>query len=456
MTHAPTRGMAAIAAVLSLSTACADRPISSVEPETSKENRTTFPIEINRNVDILFVIDNSGSMDAEQVSITTNFQRMIEELEMLDGGLPNVHIAVVSTDVGAGSYQGCRVDGDDGSFQSQPRIAGCSGPQGAFLIDVDDGNGGRSRNYQGQLADAFACVAKLGIQGCGFEQPLESMRRALDGNNPMNAGFLRPDALLAVVFLTDEDDCSASSPLLFGDDPSLGPLSSYRCFEYGITCDGPSDPRAPGPRENCRANDDSLLLEPIDEYIAFLRGTKRFESQLLVAAITGDDAPVVVSTTSDGAPELEPSCNIDASDEKGADPPIRMARFLAGFSQNDRSRVCDGDLSGALKQIGQLIVRGLEGACVPGDLADTSDEPGIQPECEVSELGTDPAATPTRLPRCNNPSTPNDSTNLPCYSLEEDTAKCGHTPTALRVSVHYPDGTVKDPQTLIDARCLAP
>jgi len=102
---------------------------------------------------------------------------------------------------------------------------------------------------------AFQCIAKLGTQGCGYEHSLESARRALDPQSNINPGFLRDDAFLAIVFITDEDDCSARNPQLF--DPTqaaltdpLGPLTSFRCFEFGITCDI-NDRNKMGPRHNC-------------------------------------------------------------------------------------------------------------------------------------------------------------------------------------------------------------
>ena len=48
-------------------------------------------------------------------------------------------------------------------------------------------------------------------RGCGFEHQLASVRAALDpALPPTNVGFLRADAFLAVVLVTNEDDCSAS------------------------------------------------------------------------------------------------------------------------------------------------------------------------------------------------------------------------------------------------------
>ena len=79
---------------------------------------------------------------------------------------------------------------------------------GATYISDDNG----VKNYTGQLEDVFTCIAAVGDSGCGFEQPLASVVRALGADGrpapPENQGFLRPDALLFIVLLTDEDDCS--------------------------------------------------------------------------------------------------------------------------------------------------------------------------------------------------------------------------------------------------------
>jgi len=59
-------------------------------------------------------------------------------------------------------------------------------------------------------ATQFGCAADLGIDGPSDEMPLAAMRAALEDRmaDGTNAGWRRDDALLAVVFLTDENDCS--------------------------------------------------------------------------------------------------------------------------------------------------------------------------------------------------------------------------------------------------------
>jgi len=70
-------------------------------------------------------------------------------------------------------------------------------------------------NYKGKIEDVFTCIATLGESGCGFEQPFAAITRALgvDGRGAApyeSASFLRVDAALAIILLTNEDDCSAS------------------------------------------------------------------------------------------------------------------------------------------------------------------------------------------------------------------------------------------------------
>ena len=57
---------------------------------------------------------------------------------------------------------------------------------------------------------SFACAAKVGTTGPSIEMPLETMRRSLRERiaDKKNGDFLREDALLAIVLLTDEEDCS--------------------------------------------------------------------------------------------------------------------------------------------------------------------------------------------------------------------------------------------------------
>ncbi len=167
------------------------------------------------------------------------------------------------------------------------------------------------KNYTGDIADAFTCIAQLGDQGCGFEGQLKAVRWALDTNNvpATNVGFLRPEAYLAVILITNEDDCSVPDDSTLIDptqqlmtDP-LGPFWSFRCNEFGHLCNinGTLSPPPRGVAMNlqgCVSNDTPTgRLTHVADEIAFLRSLKPDPNQIMVAAITGP-RPLTASSSS--------------------------------------------------------------------------------------------------------------------------------------------------------------
>lgn len=344
-----------------------------------------------------------------------------------------------------------------GRLQSSPPAGEtCPVPDGLFIRDVQGPDGDRERNYEGSLAETFSCIARLGTQGCGFEQQLEAMRRALDPALGLNPGFLRHDARLAVIVVSDEDDCSASDRALF--DPrrtDLGPLSNFRCFEHGVICDV-SDPRFIGNHPGCQPRQDSPYVHGVDEYVEFLRSLKREpERDVMVAGILGKSIdPIRVESTTTG-PEVAQSCFSDEADTQGAFPPVRLRAFLEAFDVHKQTNICTGDLADALDEIGEFIGPPPEGTCIGASLADSDPRAdGVQPLCSVSEIREPFAARPveTVLEACDNASNPGASSNLPCYTLIEDVAACGET-GPFRIDVHYAQGAVIPPETVIRARC---
>jgi hypothetical protein len=426
--------------------ACIDRPIRKVEPKPENIENLEFNVDLNPNLDLLFVIDNSRSMQNEQQQITDNFPRMIQVLETLPEGLPNHHLGVISSDVGAGDACAASTP-PPGVLRNQPMISGCSPPTDRWISDVDDGNGTRIRNYSDALNDTFSCIATLGTTGCGFEQPLESIRQALSASTLENTGFLRDDSLLAVVILSDEDDCSAFDDSLFDQPTPDGVDGDFRCFEQGVTCDGP--PSQLGERTSCVARDDSPFLTPVEDFVADLRALRPLQSRLLVAGILGDP-DVTVGHNDDDDLDVLPSCQPDAGNPEGAYPPTRTDAFIAQFSAPIRERICDTDLTPAIVAIGGEIVNRLYGGCLNGELADAT-----APDCSVTEIQHPGTATEVShvLPTCD-ADDGESATNKPCWTLDVD-PRCATT-THLRITTHYAP-TQRDPDTLIEAQCrLAP
>ena len=93
----------------------------------------TFDQTINRNVDVLFMIDNSSDMVVMQTKLAESFSAYTDALKLIPGGLPNLHLAVVSSSLGAGTepnIRGCAPGGDQGIFQSAQR-GNAAAPQAA-------------------------------------------------------------------------------------------------------------------------------------------------------------------------------------------------------------------------------------------------------------------------------------------------------------------------------------
>ncbi len=468
-------------ALVILAAACADRSLASVPPRPSGEQRQEIPVSTNRDIDILFVVDNSKSMDEEQRSLRRNFPEFVRVLESI-GDLPDLHLGVVSSDVGTAPYAvgDCEGNGDDGLLQlpaaCQPLTDGAR-----YIIDLADPDapGGRTVNFAtATLAEQFGCMAELGYGGCGFEQHFESMRRALDGRN---GDFLRDDAFLAVIFIQDEDDCSAFDRAVFDkDDPDLGPLANFRCFEYGVRCE-PDDPRAPGPRQDCAPRADSAYIEDVRTYVDFLRSRKADPARVIVAGIAGAAGPVSVEVDPDSTSgELwtppvctvcpgggSTGCSLDPDDSGSAlvsaAPTVRLHALLDAFPQKSTFQdlcaydpaIDDVDLSGALVQIAALLGRALGSPCIAGPLADLDPATdGIQPQCSVSDVVhlRQPDEREQLLAACDGSplSCDGDLQDPPCYRFEDNPA-CD-TETDLAIAIDR-CGAPPDDTTVV-VRCL--
>lgn len=410
-----------------------------------------------RKLDILFVIDDSESMAEEQAFLAARAtEALFDTIATITGARPSLHIAVVSTNMGVGDNPivACQGGGDGGVFQVPAITDTCPAIDGRFLTDAGDGTDGTVSNYEGELRDAFACMVSLGIEGCGFEQPLEAMRRALDGSNPENAGFLRDDALLAVVFLTDEDDCSAFDDGLFdltvtGLDSPLGQPDSFRCFDFGVTCDQPEN-REPGVKTGCRPAKDSSYLHDVDQYVEFLHTLKGDPGKVVVAGIFGDPEPVEVSLETHEILgqhyQLGASCESPAGK---AQPAVRLAAFLDAFpARSHAASICDGDLSEPLAGAAWQMAGALERSpCLHGNIADTdASAPGLQADCRLEASRTD--GSPVALASCGVA-----AAGATCFDIVEDPSACAYTETGLAVDLAQVPAL--DEQSRVQVSCVA-
>lgn len=229
------------------------------------------------NVDILVVVDNSGSMAAEQSNLKAAMPALIGALLAPpvdpDTGLPvhapvrDLHLGVISTNLGSGGFgvSGCEGLGDDALLQHLPREAGCDAAYPLFLSYLIGESDPPDAAAIADLSDDFGCVAVLGTEGCGFEQPLEAAHKALlvhaRPGGP-NEGFLRDDSLVLIVFITDEEDCSAEDNTLFDLSTVTYPVN-LRCFQ------------------------EKEMLHDVSRYVDAFRGLRSDPNNVVVGMIVG-------------------------------------------------------------------------------------------------------------------------------------------------------------------------
>ncbi len=149
-------------------------------------NRTDVFIQHERPaVDILFVIDNSGSMGQEQTSLAQNFSSFINFFTTQAD--VDYHLGVTTTDTVGNN------PGEAGRLVA-PFIAK-TGP-----------------NAVPDPEAAFTAMADVGTSGSATEKGLEASALAVTPPNTNSGGpnenFLRDEALLSIVYVSDERDSS--------------------------------------------------------------------------------------------------------------------------------------------------------------------------------------------------------------------------------------------------------
>ncbi len=227
-----------------------DAAVDSAGPLDGGRDSALPPLVETDELDLLFVVDNTDSMTEELVSLAYSFPKLFADLGPL---YDSIRVGFITTDMGSGGFgvPTCSVPnfGDDGVLRTQENtvIDGCMARYPSFIEYTPASDDSES------LAFDAACIGVVEAYGCIVLQPLEALLKAatpstqgasgrFDGTFAMgtvghadgiNAGFLRPDADLAIVVVSDDEDCSLLDPEI------LNPLSSVytgglnlRCFAF--------------------------------------------------------------------------------------------------------------------------------------------------------------------------------------------------------------------------------
>lgn len=330
-------------------------------------------------LDVLLSVDNSNSMAEAQVTLAAQIPHIARALATgdVDGdgiqdvpAVRSVRIGTVSSDMGTGGFAVptcARSDfGDDGVLRTQGRtdIAGCLASYPAWA-ELD---AGASPSDLDAFVSQVSCTAQLGTGGCGFEQQLESVIKAVTpsagavtfhagtGGNAdgANAGFLRPGAILATILLTDENDCSAADPDLFNPSSATygGTDLNLRCSQFGGALHSPR--RFVDALRASRSDPDDVVYALIGGVPVDLAGADP-------VAILAD--PRMIETVDPVAPNrLAPSC--DVAGRGMAFPPTRMVEVARELGHNATVQsICQEDFGPVVDAILRRVADRVSGSC---------------------------------------------------------------------------------------------
>jgi hypothetical protein len=227
-----------------------DQPTDGGKGGSGGSGSANTTVKSTHKLDLLLMVDNSIAMADKQVVLKGTIADLVTRLTAASSGFTDVHIGVVTSSIG--SHGGDVCVGKDGTGQvtdeenddhawlvgSRPRYAALTAQpeyasglhansDGFIAWNTAQGTAGLQTGIQGMViaADEF---------GCGLESQLEAVYRFLVDPAPytsittvacgankcatpvgvdskllaQRAAFLRPDSAVAIVDLSDENDCS--------------------------------------------------------------------------------------------------------------------------------------------------------------------------------------------------------------------------------------------------------
>lgn len=137
-----------------------------------------------QKLDVMWIVDNSRSMEDEQDALGTNFNAFINEFIDTD---VDFKMAITTTDTSSYSLKGRMVTGSDIKLTSA-----------------------KAKENANQFMADFKSLVQVGTSGSGYEKGLAASEGFMQ---KYSSSFIRPDAYLAVIVVTDEDDQSAKTPV---------------------------------------------------------------------------------------------------------------------------------------------------------------------------------------------------------------------------------------------------
>lgn len=404
-------------------------------------------------VDILMAVDSTGALEPLQDQMTTGMLALINTLTLPPGPtvdpdwdyppISNVRFAVVTSDMGLQWGEefdevGNKVGGNTGGNATE--IPGCgndTGQNGTFagpmvttievksnVLRCEEGGGQcpeafgcednrcvapngigtvncpvDSPGYQETtglapnpvLATQAACLVLQGDDGCRVGQPLEALARGLENDAASDSGFLVRSHLLALLVVSEEDDCSIRDSGLF-DTPewtsgTVGPQTACSFPPENEVFLFPSDSSDVAAIVRAQGTSAPSLRTYHDRFIELKGGDPE---AVLFGAVVG-----VPNQAVDGQPDL--TCQADGvglaangcldhpdmaqvdhacvlTDDTGVESVIavlgrRFVKTAQTFGANGYvTSICNEDWTPAMRSFAAMIARQIRPACFGTEL----------------------------------------------------------------------------------------
>jgi hypothetical protein len=290
----------------------------------------TFTQPPNRKLDVLWVVDSSRSMGDIQARLSTYFTETIRTLTRPDRAV-DFQLGVVTTDIDRSSPAEGIGPGwlrrPDGAVGDSANFIACQPEDDGVRCNVGDGSPAAAEQ-------AFDKLVRVGTEGSPEEKGLHAAMLAL--SEPLvsgwNAGFLRPDADLSIVFVSDEEDSS--------------------CFPYVV-----EEPCLAGPSCKCDTSPTWGSVAYFDRFFRGLKGLGR-EASVRVGAIVATEEDTLDFPDDTGRAYV--GCTSDASRAcavgggEGAACALHAPRYaaVAQASGGTAVDICADEYASGLEELG--------------------------------------------------------------------------------------------------------
>lgn len=366
-------------------------------------------LEFRKEVDLVLVVDDGPSMKPKQAAFERGFHAL---LEAFFSPWHQVDLQVAQVSSRAGEQ---RTPGQACSAALKLSYLNTPSPNpldwSCDPANQELGSGGH-RVGPGAVR---ACLGSFGHHGCGRNAALEHLHASLDGSLKP---WVRRDAVLAVLFLSDDRDCSLTNADLLApdeiDESGGSKALAERCFLRGAKCQG----EQAGGYAQCEIRDDELRppdrpslmssQRAVDDLFALKE--HRYD-QVIALAISGvsdqEESRVGYPLPRDNrtqAPQLgcvqwslahaalRGRSRLGQGGERwlGAQAPIRLRAFAEQTTTPQERAlysICVDDLRRSLHEIATQIIARVRPTCIFGALLERHPLDFGAPYCEVIEAG---------------------------------------------------------------------